>query len=507
MDERYFFERSTVRGARIAVVLFGLSLFSFGLSACGSESGSGETEPNDTGIPDTGSPDTGRPTDLSGDVEEDAEVDTFSGECRAASDCEGPPEDSKKVVTCEDNQCVFNCEEGFQDADEDGECRENCATSDIDCGSADCIIDQGTPTCSCPTETSFDEEQKRCVLDPLLEDRSFEESDDWDLSNQTVVDTSNGELVFGADASTNGARAQQAYDLSPFVQVGPMKLTVAFRIEECAEPSGSIGFGCKRGGVAPLVLFDGRRQLTERFSGNFGETTTVEMCVGESAYDGTQTLTLMPGTPPAERSQREIDRIPRVIIEEVGFQLVAESECPEPQTVDNGDFEGTLSGPWSVRTKNNTVSKITERGGDRKLELGGTECTGARATQQVSIPELDGTAISFEANIPSDANLQTEFFTGDLTSQLKETSGGAETKHLCVPDADRGTVQTLRFEPELETNTLDCNESIGSIFLDDIRFTNRSECENLSGLTGGTFETEGDRSFWTLSANDQGGRA
>jgi hypothetical protein len=69
------------------------------------------------------------------DADEDVADDVFTGECRQDSDCDSFP---NAVAQCDDNTCVYDCEQGFADRDDDLESNGcECAISDEVCDGTD----------------------------------------------------------------------------------------------------------------------------------------------------------------------------------------------------------------------------------------------------------------------------------------------------------------------------------------------------------------------------------
>lgn len=421
---------------------------------------------NDGGNDTSGDPDVSTDTEMPDSGPED----TFSGECRTASDCEPPSDGSNKQAACTaSNTCTYLCAEGYQDQNGDDTCQPTCETSDITCETGECIIRDGSPACTCPDGLAFDDESGECQLSGILEDNSFEEADGWQVSGDASINASDGDLVFEPGTHTDNASASQTYERASFDEIGQLKLSITYSLPtECQS-------GCRTPDVVARANFNGVPQGLGRFPNPDVMNETASTCVGTAAYDGAIDFRLTPGTPP--EAIISPDKYPTIKIHDVTLTRASDGECPPQGTVENGDFESSLDGNWSIRPDNSsTTNQVVDRNGDRAMELGGTECTGAYARQKLSIPRSDQTALTFSADVTGSTALltQADRLSGTLQSEISQTDG-AETQHVCVPSDDLGAVRRISFEPAVFAGT--CDRSISSSFIDDVRFTQRSECQ------------------------------
>jgi hypothetical protein len=294
--------------------------------------------------------------------------------------------------------------------------------------------------------------------------------------------------VFGPQASASGARLSQTYEVGSFKQLAPLKLTLEYRVEDCTTND------CTNLRRGPVALLDGH--YTEMGEGNLrpsDQFTTVSKCLGASGHNGRSTLTLMPGIRPALAPSISPEQIPTTIIRDVSIERANPSRCPAQNGVQNGDFEASNPERWNIQN-----GAIVDNNDDRRLTFNGDQCDSGQASQRVAVPSDEQTALSFEVETHSGVAVTTT-----MTNRFLRTSAvgtdGAQTRHVCVPDADLGTVKQLKFDADYLPGRPRCQSAIQPAYIDDVRFTEREACASAnSNFPGGSFDFKPARHTWLV---------
>jgi hypothetical protein len=331
----------------------------------------------------------------------------------------------------------------------------------------------------------------------LIENPKFESSDGWELQRGAVIESEENALVFRSDASASGARASQSIPEAEQGLFAPFELTVTYEVScttgcplESPQPVAMIGEKPKAVNPDELWVTASDLKLTE------------SMCVGESIYGSD--FALLPGALPG---QNFTETTTRTTIHSVNLSPADAGRCPDNSSVANGDFEQPLSKGWRV-TPSDASAGVVEREGNRVLEVPPDLCREGGVRQLVSIPSDDATAIQYEVDVNGDTDVGLELSGFELwpgwspsLTRAYQTEG-METRTVCVPNSKLGTIHPLEVRALKGKGAgRECSEAG---YVDNLRFVERSACEQDSLRSGEGFESEPRRNGWVFAKTSRG---
>ncbi|MCW5807154.1 MAG: hypothetical protein KIT31_32660 [Deltaproteobacteria bacterium] len=413
-----------------------------------------------------------------------------TGTVDAAVDIDAPP-DPCEGVTCE---CTV-------------------ATQADDCGQHQVCNETG-PGRVCECAPAYKLQGAACVFDGAPRDRAFMEPATWMPAGMgaSVDPAAPGNLDPGVGiidrvGMCGFAALKQTFVMPPRDRAEPFKLSVTHALIDPMFETGQLTVS---------VGVNGAFSDTDSLRGSFRSDT---FCLGPRAY-GTgagSPVDFVIGTFGSPNCSGQ--SAAALNIDQLAIQVAGPGECPEPNTVVNGDFEGGNVG-WTFGAFQGAIADVEGGIGDnnsRAARLASVNrCSEATMTGQIAFPSLAANAnqaIELSFTGTNGARLAMQLNGRNMATITG--SGATKKQRVCVPEWATGTTTTVGFFMQRASNN-GCGTALSRTFtLDSIKIVNDPACSAAEQLNDPGFErianVNGPASGWGLTngyVNDvEGGTA
>jgi hypothetical protein len=284
-----------------------------------------------------------------------------------------------------------------------------------------------------------------------------------------------GEAVINRAGMCGFGGLSQTFTMPPLARAEPMKLVVTHTAVDASRDL----FG--------VVLSIGVGQQWMDLPLSVGAYKTESFCLGPAAFGGpTEFRIATMGSPICTGASTSTVRV-----DQMQVQLAAPGECPMPGQVINGDFESAMG--WTFNNVSSATGAIVPAAGEA-----GSAAAQIAGANKCSEATMIGTA-SFPAKAAMANPAIDMFWNGTAGQRLVvgiagknvetlNANGVAKHSRLCIPPWAAGTVNSLSFFMQRQSDN-GCTTALARSFtIDNVTIVNEPACNTAGELTDAGFE-------------------